>query len=43
MASEEELITKLSTVSKIDPTEFDVTISALLLGLGAEKYVEIFR
>ncbi|XP_075970083.1 uncharacterized protein LOC142972678 [Anticarsia gemmatalis] len=28
--------------TKIDPTEFDVTISAILVGLGAEKYVDIF-
>lgn len=32
-----------AAVTNIDPTEFDVTISALLLGLGAEKYVDIFR
>lgn len=28
---------------KINPTEFDVTMHALLVGLDAEKYVEIFR
>lgn len=43
MASEEDLIAALSNVSNIDPTEFDVTISALLMGIGAEKYVHIFR
>ncbi|XP_028161977.1 uncharacterized protein LOC114353975 [Ostrinia furnacalis] len=43
MDIEENTMTELAKVSKIDPTEFDVTISALLLGLGAEKYVEIFR
>ncbi|XP_011550126.3 uncharacterized protein LOC105382007 [Plutella xylostella] len=29
--------------SKINPSEFDVTITALLIGLGAEKYIDIFR
>lgn len=29
--------------TKIDPTEFDVTINAILIGLGAEKYVDIFK
>lgn len=33
----------LPTTNKIDPTDFDVTVSALLTGLGAEKYVDIFR
>ncbi|XP_014358421.2 uncharacterized protein LOC106710774 [Papilio machaon] len=28
---------------KINPTEFDVTMHALLVGLEAEKYVDIFR
>lgn len=43
MVNEIDTITKLCTNTKIDPTEFDVTISALLIGLGAEKYVDIFR
>ncbi|CAB3236388.1 unnamed protein product [Arctia plantaginis] len=29
--------------TKIDPTEFDVTINAILIGLGAEKYIDIFK
>lgn len=33
----------LLTTNKIDPTDFDVTVSAFLTGLGAEKYVDIFR
>lgn len=33
----------LPTTNKIVPTDFDVTVSALLTGLGAEKYVDIFR
>lgn len=33
----------LPTTNKIAPTDFDVTVSALLTGLGAEKYVDIFR
>lgn len=28
---------------KIDPTGYDITIQALLTGLGAEKYIHIFR
>ncbi|CAK1581966.1 unnamed protein product [Parnassius mnemosyne] len=34
---------KLSISDKINPTEFDVTMNALLIGLEAEKYVDIFR
>lgn len=33
----------IPTTNKIDPLDFDVTVSALLTGLGAEKYVDIFR
>ncbi|XP_022114323.1 uncharacterized protein LOC110992707 [Pieris rapae] len=29
--------------SMIDPTKFDLTINALLVGLGAEKYLPLFR
>lgn len=29
--------------AKIDPTGFDVTITALLTAVGAEKYVHLFR
>ncbi|XP_013186478.2 uncharacterized protein LOC106131814 [Amyelois transitella] len=36
-------LSKLNVVNKIDPTEFDVTIGSLLIGLGAEKYIDIFR
>lgn len=31
------------STNKIDPTDFDVTVSAMLTASGAEKYVEIFR
>ncbi|KAJ2952786.1 hypothetical protein O0L34_g7145 [Tuta absoluta] len=44
MANEAEFVVELpSTCNNIDPNEFDVTISALLIGLGAEKYIDIFR
>ncbi|XP_030024277.2 uncharacterized protein LOC115443139 [Manduca sexta] len=33
----------ISTANKIDPTEFDVTVSALLIGAGAEKFIKIFK
>lgn len=36
-------VCKLPTKNIIDPMGFDVTMSALLIGLGAEKYIEIFR
>ncbi|CAG4981223.1 unnamed protein product [Parnassius apollo] len=34
---------KLLISDKINPTEFDVTMNALLIGLEAEKYVDSFR
>ncbi|XP_004924865.1 uncharacterized protein LOC101742876 [Bombyx mori] len=40
---EDTEIAALSTTGKIDPTEFDVTIAALLTGLGATKYIKIFK
>jgi hypothetical protein len=43
MATEDDIISNLSAISNFNPTEFDVTVSALLLGIGAEKYVDIFR
>ncbi|KAM3963492.1 uncharacterized protein ACR2FA_002429 [Aphomia sociella] len=43
MDSEIDSISKLALVNKVDPLEFDVTISALLIGIGAEKYIDIFR
>ncbi|XP_059054388.1 uncharacterized protein LOC131848513 [Achroia grisella] len=43
MGSEIESISKLALINKIDPLEFDITIGALLIGIGAEKYVDIFR
>ncbi|XP_047988846.1 uncharacterized protein LOC125228354 [Leguminivora glycinivorella] len=29
--------------TKINPNEFDVAVSAMLIGLGGEKYLDIFR
>ncbi|CAG9783703.1 unnamed protein product [Diatraea saccharalis] len=43
MASENNVIEKITAINKINPTEFDVTVSALLLGVGAEKYLDIFK
>ncbi|CAH0720784.1 unnamed protein product, partial [Brenthis ino] len=43
MANAINEVCKLPTKNLIDPTGFDVTMSAILIGLGAEKYVEIFR
>lgn len=43
MDTEVDLVSKLPTNSLINPTGFDVTMSALLIGLGAEKYIENFR
>lgn len=34
---------KLFFNDKINPTEFDITMNALLIGLEAEKYVDVFR
>lgn len=42
-ADREDNLFNLNLGNKIDPTEFDVTIGSLLIGLGAEKYIEIFR
>ncbi|XP_049867147.1 uncharacterized protein LOC126367598 [Pectinophora gossypiella] len=44
MAEQIETISDITPVcSNINPTEFDVTTSALLIGVGAEKYIDIFR
>ncbi|XP_045445518.1 uncharacterized protein LOC123653569 [Melitaea cinxia] len=43
MDTEVDLVSKLPTNSLINPTGFDVTMSALLIGLGAEKYIDNFR
>ncbi|XP_046964998.1 uncharacterized protein LOC124533637 [Vanessa cardui] len=42
MDTENEL-SNLSPHNNINPTGFDITMSALLIGLGAEKYINIFR
>ncbi|XP_050345303.1 uncharacterized protein LOC126770154 [Nymphalis io] len=34
---------ELLSTNTVDPTAFDVTMSALLIGLGGEKYINIFR
>ncbi|CAH0406525.1 unnamed protein product [Chilo suppressalis] len=41
--ADENSIEKLASFNKINPTGFDVTVSALLLGVGGEKYVDIFK
>ncbi|CAH2086530.1 unnamed protein product [Euphydryas editha] len=38
-----DLVSKLATKNLINPTGFDVTMSAILIGLGAEKYTDNFR
>ncbi|XP_045785207.1 uncharacterized protein LOC123880877 [Maniola jurtina] len=43
MDGEIDLVSKLPTKNLIDPNGFDVTMSAVLIGLGAEKYLDIFR
>lgn len=43
MASAVNEVCKLPTKNLIDPTGFDVTMSAILIGLDAEKYIDIFR
>ncbi|XP_026754551.2 uncharacterized protein LOC113514654 [Galleria mellonella] len=36
-------ISELALVDKIDPLQFDITVGALLISVGAEKYINIFR
>ncbi|XP_038215499.1 uncharacterized protein LOC119834993 [Zerene cesonia] len=43
MDSESTVLAKMISDNVIDPTGFDVTVSALLVGLGAEEYLPIFR
>ncbi|KAL4703007.1 hypothetical protein ACJJTC_009993 [Scirpophaga incertulas] len=43
MANLSDKLARLSEIYKINPMEFDITVSALLFGIGAEKYVDIFR
>uniref|UniRef100_S4P766 SAM domain-containing protein n=1 Tax=Pararge aegeria TaxID=116150 RepID=S4P766_9NEOP len=43
MDYEQDLVNKLPTKNLIDPNGFDVSMSAVLIGLGAEKYTNIFR
>ncbi|XP_047527959.1 uncharacterized protein LOC125064779 [Vanessa atalanta] len=43
MDTESELFSNPCSHNTIDPTGFDITMSALLIGLGAEKYINIFR
>lgn len=38
-----ENMNELIPTTKIDPTDFDVTVSAMLTALGAEKYIDVFR
>lgn len=42
MENQSDVLSKL-IVDRVDPTSFDVTIGALLISMGAEKYVDIFR
>ncbi|OWR42915.1 putative Fasciclin-2 precursor [Danaus plexippus plexippus] len=43
MDPEKDGVLKLPTKNLIDPTGFDVTMTAVLIGLGAEKYIDVFR
>ncbi|KAG6449498.1 hypothetical protein O3G_MSEX006099 [Manduca sexta] len=43
MVEQDNTDSVISTANKIDPTEFDVTVSALLIGAGAEKFIKIFK
>ncbi|CAK1552082.1 unnamed protein product [Leptosia nina] len=43
MENTQTLMPQQMVVDTIDPTGFDLTISALLVGLDAEKYLPIFR
>ncbi|XP_026495226.1 uncharacterized protein LOC113400062 [Vanessa tameamea] len=43
MDTESELFSNPCPHNTIDPTGFDITMSALLIGLGGEKYINIFR
>lgn len=43
MDSEMANVSQLPLNKLIDPNSFDVTMSAVLIGLGAEKYIDIFR
>lgn len=37
------LLDKDALNTRIDPKQFDVSINAILIGVGAEKYVDIFK
>ncbi|XP_023944001.2 uncharacterized protein LOC112050088 [Bicyclus anynana] len=43
MNDELDFVSKLPARNLIDPNAFDVSMSAVLIGLGAEKYIDIFR
>lgn len=43
MVEETEQILLGSNCNKIDPTCYDITVNALLISVGGEKYIDIFR
>ncbi|XP_073943495.1 uncharacterized protein [Choristoneura fumiferana] len=42
-STEIESSVKIPTNIEINPNEFDVAVSAMIIGLGGEKYLDIFR